>query len=248
MHFHRLGSFFSFMASILLLLVVQAMVSEYKYINRMMERLGKMMESMISYIFLGLSLAAPIGPVNAAQIDKGIKNGFLHSWLLGIGAMAADGLYMLLVYLGVVHLLSIGFVKSFLWFFGCFVLTYTGIESMIAANQPISGLMRNKEKLSKSFLTGFLMSLTNPLTILFWLGVYGSVLAKTAESVGPQQFLLYSLAIFIGVALWDFSMAAVSSSFGKLLTNRLILFISRLSGLSLVGFGIYFGIQAVKSL
>jgi len=156
------------------------------------------MESMISYIFLGLSLAAPIGPVNAAQIDKGIKNGFLHSWLLGIGAMAADGLYMLLVYLGVVHLLSIGFVKSFLWFFGCFVLTYTGIESMIAANQPISGLMRNKEKLSKSFLTGFLMSLTNPLTILFWLGVYGSVLAKTAESVGPQQFLLYSLAIFIG--------------------------------------------------
>lgn len=34
MHFHRLGSFFSFMASILLLLVVQAMVSEYKYTNR----------------------------------------------------------------------------------------------------------------------------------------------------------------------------------------------------------------------
>jgi len=38
MHFHRLGSFFSFKASILLLLVVQvvvqAMVSEYKYTNR----------------------------------------------------------------------------------------------------------------------------------------------------------------------------------------------------------------------
>ncbi|GER68477.1 amino acid transporter [Weizmannia acidilactici] len=206
------------------------------------------MESIISYIFLGLSLAAPIGPINAAQIDKGIKNGFFHSWLLGIGAMTADGCYMLLVYLGVVHLLSINFVKSFLWFFGCFVLTYTGIESMVAANQPITDDMRSREKLYKSFLTGFLMSLTNPLTILFWLGVYGSVLAKAAESVGPQQFLLYSCAIFIGVALWDFSMAAVSSSFGKLLTNRLIHLISKVSGLSLVGFGIYFGIQAVKSL
>ncbi len=37
----------------------------------------------LSYILLGVSLAAPIGPVNAAQIDKGLKHGFLHSWLVG---------------------------------------------------------------------------------------------------------------------------------------------------------------------
>ncbi|WP_018664769.1 LysE family transporter [Heyndrickxia acidiproducens] len=206
------------------------------------------MESMISYIFLGLSLAAPIGPINAAQIDKGIKSGFLHSWMIGVGAMIADAGYMLLVYLGVVHLLGIGFVKSFLWFFGCFVLTYTGIESFLSSSRPITDYMRKKEKLFKSFFTGFIMSLTNPLTILFWLGVYGSVLAKTAESVDTRQFLLYSCAIFIGVSIWDLSMAALSSGFRKFLTNRLINLISKLSGLSLVGFGIYFGIQAFKTL
>lgn len=32
-----------------------------------------------SCVFLGLSLAAPIGPVNAAQMDKGIKHGFIMS-------------------------------------------------------------------------------------------------------------------------------------------------------------------------
>ena len=31
-----------------------------------------------SYVFLGLSLAAPIGPVNAARRGRGIKNGFFH--------------------------------------------------------------------------------------------------------------------------------------------------------------------------
>lgn len=33
--------------------------------------------------FLGQTLAAPIGPVNSARIDKGIKNGFVMLGLLG---------------------------------------------------------------------------------------------------------------------------------------------------------------------
>lgn len=53
---------------------------------------------LLSYVLLGLSLAAPIGPVNAAQL--GIKFGFLHAWLVGVGAVLADGVYMLIVYLG----------------------------------------------------------------------------------------------------------------------------------------------------
>ena len=34
---------------------------------------------------LGLSLSAPVGPVNAAQIDRGIKSGFWHAWIFGVG-------------------------------------------------------------------------------------------------------------------------------------------------------------------
>ena len=38
---------------------------------------------LLSYIFLGLTLAAPIGPVNSARLDKGIKDGFWHAWIVG---------------------------------------------------------------------------------------------------------------------------------------------------------------------
>ncbi len=93
------------------------------------------MNIIFSYIFLGLSLAAPIGPINAAQIDKGIKGGFLNAWLVGLGATMADIVYMLLVYLGLVHFLEIPFMKAFLWLFGFFVLVYTGIESLISAGK-----------------------------------------------------------------------------------------------------------------
>jgi L-lysine exporter family protein LysE/ArgO len=206
------------------------------------------MNVFISYILLGLSLAAPIGPINAAQIDRGIRNGFMHAWFVGVGAVLADAIYMLAVYIGVHQFLGTPFMKTFLWTFGSFVLLYTGVESIINAGKINLEKNRNKEPLFKSLLSGFFMSISNPLTILFWLGIYGSILAKAAASYESGQLILYSSAIFIGLLLWDFAMAGISSSFKKYLTPSLLVFISFLSGFSLIGFGIYFGVQAYNAL
>lgn len=200
------------------------------------------------YIFLGLTLAAPIGPVNAAQLDKGIKSGFFHAWLVGLGAMTADVIYMMMVFFGVVHFLEIPFMKSFLWSFGFFVLVYTGIESILHAGKVSSNTSSNEESPARSFFSGFFMSISNPLTILFWLGIYGSVLAKTSAEYDIPHVIIYSIAIFIGLILWDITMAAIASSFRKYLNQKILTAISILSGLSLIGFGVYFGIQAYKLL
>ncbi|WP_280768092.1 LysE family transporter [Salipaludibacillus daqingensis] len=203
----------------------------------------------MTYVLLGLSLAAPIGPVNAAQLDRGIKNGFFHAWLVGLGATVADGMYMLLVFLGVVHLVEIPFVQAFLWLFGFFVLVYTGIDSLNGSGKiKLSEQRSSNDSHSKSFLSGFFMSLFNPLTVLFWLGIFGSVLAKTIHSFGTEQIIIYICAIFLGITIWDLTMAAFASTLRKYLSHRLLMVISILSGLSLIGFGIYFGIQAATVL
>ncbi|WP_313637016.1 LysE family transporter [Paenibacillus sp.] len=207
------------------------------------------MNTFIGYIFLGLSLSAPIGPINAAQLDKGIRKGFWHAWVVGLGAISADIIFMLLVYFGVIHLLESPFIKAFLWLFGFFVLVYTGVESINNAgviSQP--GMRSSESSLAKSYWSGLLMSLFNPLSILFWLGIYGSILAKAAMEYPMQQLLIYSGAIVLGILIWDLSMAAASSMFHKILTTRVLKSISVLSGLSLVGFGLYFGVQAARLL
>lgn len=203
-----------------------------------------------TYIFLGLSLAAPIGPINAAQLDKGIKGGFLHAWLVGLGATVADGIYMFLVFLGVYHLIELPFVQSFLWLFGFFVLVYTGIESLASTGKIEKNrhLRSSGESYLRSFSSGFFLSLFNPITILFWLGIFGSILAKTVTSYSTSQVSLYIVAIFIGITLWDISMAALASILRKYLTSTLLRIISILSGISLIGFGVYFGIQAATVL
>lgn len=206
------------------------------------------MSAFFGYVILGISLAAPIGPVNAAQITKGIYGGFGHAWLVGLGAMLADAIYMAIVYLGVFHFLETPFMQTLLWSFGCFVLIYTGVDSIINAKKEIKMNKMKNDSLKKSFFYGFLLSITNPLSMMFWLGIFGSVLAKTVTTYDLDHVILYSLAIFVGLFIWDVTMAFISSSFRKVLTSKLLGLISAISGLSLIGFGLYFGVQAIKLL
>lgn len=203
------------------------------------------MPSFLAHVMLGLSLAAPIGPVNAAQLDKGARFGFAHAWLVGLGAVCADALYMMLIYFGLAHFLSTPFMKAFLWLFGCFVLIYTGIESLNHLRRRA-----NEEQMTRSisgfssFRSGFWMSLLNPLSILFWLGIYGSILAKSAENGFSGQTLWHTLGIFTGLLLWDLAMAVAASTFKRFANSYVLHVISAIAGISLIGFGLYFGWQA----
>ncbi|MFJ5713194.1 LysE family transporter [Neobacillus sp. NPDC093127] len=200
------------------------------------------------YIILGFTLAAPIGPVNSARLDKGIKNGFWHAWIVGVGSMIADGIFMFMVYLGMVQFLGIPIVQIFLWLFGGFILIYSGFESIKNANTLTLTYSRKKDSLFKCFLTGFIMSITSPLSILFWLGIYGSVLAKTAQTNGTESLLIYSSMIFLGLIFWDIFVAALTTGFRRLLNVKTLIAISIISGTSLIIFGVYFGYQGIQAL
>lgn len=202
------------------------------------------MNTFLSYLVLGISLSAPVGPINAAQINKGIHNGFFHAWLVGLGAMVADAVFMLLIYFGVAQFLTTPIMKSFLWLFGFFILVYSGIESIVAAKTTIRKDSSENESSGKSFRTGFFMAISNPLNIIFWLGIYGAVLAKTSDVYSHSQLLLYSSGIFLGIFLWDIIMASIASSFKRFLNLRALQIISVAAGVSLIGFGIYFGYEA----
>lgn len=207
------------------------------------------MYSIATYILLGVSLAAPIGPVNAAQLDTGIKNGFFHAWIFGIGALIADVLYMMMVFFGIGQIIEFPLVKIILWSFGCFVLTYTGVESLLSLHKIELDLRFGKKlQLKRSFASGFFMSLLNPVTILFWLGIYGSVLAEATVTFSENQILINSVAIIGGIILWDTIMATISSGARNVLSTKLLKVISIVSSLSIIGFGIYFGIQAYHAL
>ncbi|MEK4003562.1 LysE family transporter [Paenibacillus sp. FSL H3-0333] len=206
------------------------------------------MNSFLTYIVLGISLSAPMGPINVAQLDRGARMGFLQSWVIGLGAMCADLVYMLLIYFGLAHFLNTPFMKTFLWTFGSFVLLYTGIDTLKNMNTASQTALRGEQTSISAFHSGFLMALMNPLSILFWLGIYGSILAKSMENQQFDQVLWNSIGIFVGILFWDLVMAMISSLFHQFTGPAVLRFISLAAGICLLSFGLYFGYQAFIQL
>lgn len=207
------------------------------------------MNSIFTYIFLGISMAAPIGPVKSVLLNTGIKNGFFHAWFFSLGALTTDIMYMFIVYFGVGQFIDSPLMRIILWSFGCFVLLYTGIENLLSLHKIEMNLKYGKRvRLRKSILSGFFMSLLNPLTILFWLGIYGSILANTAGVSTGYQIFINSIAILAGIILVDFIMSFLSSGARKLLSTKLLKIVSLISSIIMIGFGIFFGMQAFQAL
>ncbi|WP_313959733.1 LysE family transporter [Cytobacillus oceanisediminis] len=102
-----------------------------------------------------------IGPVNSARLDKVIKIGFWHAWIVGTGSMIADAILILLIFLGLVNFLDMPLIQIFLWFFGGFVLIYSGIECLLKANDIHLAFSSGRESLFKCFLTGFNISISS---------------------------------------------------------------------------------------
>ncbi|MER2000020.1 MAG: LysE family transporter [Lysinibacillus sp.] len=206
------------------------------------------MDSILTYMFLGISMAATIGPVKTVLINTGLKSGFFHAWFFSLGALTTDIMYMLIVYFGVGQFIDSMTLKVFLWSFGCFVLLYNGIENLLTLNKIEMNLKSGKRnRLRKSILAGFVMSWLNPLTILFWLGIYGSILAKTAVASSGYQIIINSIAILLGITLMDFIYAFLSSVARKFFSTRLLKIVSLISSIVMIVFGIYFGMHAYEA-
>ncbi|PKG23872.1 LysE family translocator [Niallia nealsonii] len=204
------------------------------------------MGSILYYVLLGLSLAAPMGPINAAVINRGLRDGFSYAWILAIGAMLADIVYILFVYFGLVKFINTPIIQTFLWLFGGFVLLYSGVEGFVKTSTVLTRSKKEQKSIFWSFLSGFMMSFMNPLAIVFWLGIYGSVLVSTVTKYGTSKLIFFTGCILFGVAVWDFSVALLSSFSRNFISEHIIQLISKISAVGLILFGLYFGYHGIQ--
>ena len=210
-----------------------------------------MIEDLLSFIILGFSLSVPVGAITIEMIKRGLHGGFLHAWFVGMGGMSADLVLMLLIYFGIVNFLTGPIAQTLIWFFGFLVLTFLGISSIRDAFRKINlgpETANQSNSLMKAYLSGFAIALSNPLNIVFWIGIYGSVLATSLQAMSGGKVLFYSSAIFIGIAVWDLFIAG-TVHFGKgFAGDRFVKWFSIAAGLALIGFGLWFGWQALDNL
>ncbi|WP_078414775.1 LysE family transporter [Priestia abyssalis] len=203
----------------------------------------------VHQMVLGISLAAPVGPINIEMIKRGISHGFWASWLVGLGGMSADILFMAAIFLGMAPFLQQPFVRMILYGMGFLMLLYLGIQSIKQSFQS-TRLMEHGSagQAGTSFLTGLMIAGANPLNILFWFGIYGSALGSIIKTESMVMSLIYSLFIIAGIMLWNLNIAFTVHFTKHLLTDRMMKIITFTAGLILVYFSLKFGWALYESI
>jgi threonine/homoserine/homoserine lactone efflux protein len=185
---------------------------------------------------LGLILQISVGPVCIAVLHTGLSRGFGHAWAVAWGAALVDAAYILLSVLGVSALLQIEAARRVIGLLGALLLAYFGLRYLRAP----PGLDHRPEQQGswwKSFRFGVALTLTNPLTILFWTGVLGA--AMSARSFTHAHGVFYFAAGCVTATLLFLTAVAITGHFlERLLNEKLALWLNRAVGLFLLGFAL----------
>lgn len=198
-------------------------------------------------VILGLSIAAPIGPVNVAMIQRGLSQGFAGAFLLGLGSTVADLIYILLAYAGADPLSRFAWARILLFAAGAVVMGWLGWGALRAAfAAPAAGPVEKQEGRS-AFVSGFLITIVNPMTIAFWLGILSASLAARERGTWVLE-ALYVAALALGCVLWCFALSLALHFGRRVARGNGLRVVSFAAGLMLLWFGARFAWSAVKEV
>lgn len=195
------------------------------------------METYISYLIVGFTIALPVGAMTVEMTKQGLKNGFIHGWAVGLGGMTIDAALIIALYFRLASFLALPFVQLPLWIVGAAFLFYLAYDSIKNADQGIS-LAGEKPNQSfwRTYKNGILVAIS-PGNLVFWVSVFGAVLAK---SYSVHEFGFAGLGILTGILLHDVGLLAIVSISRRAMSRKVIRNVSIIAGILLIGFALYF--------
>lgn len=172
-------------------------------------------------IFIGVMVAAPIGPVNLICIRRTLTYSPLNGFLAGLGAAMGDGIFAIIAGFGLTAAGDLIEGMSF-WIqvVGATLLIVYGVAIMRAVPRVIHNADGSLVQAAGSSLYGaiastFALTITNPATMVgfaaFFAGMKGLV-DYTGSSI--YTFILV-VSVFLGSSIWWAVVTGVTSIFRK---------------------------------
>ncbi len=188
-------------------------------------------------LLAGLAIAAPVGPVNVVCISRTLRKGWKAGLASGLGAATADALY------GAIAGFSINFIIQLLireefWIrlIGGSFLIVVGVLYYFKRAGSLEAQDAGSAQQS-DFVSTLLLNLTNPTTVLSFLAVLAALRASQPRSWWLDWLLV--LGIFCGSLLWWIVLITIVNRFRSRFDDRTMLWMNRLAGLAIGGFGAF---------
>lgn len=141
---------------------------------------------LIRGFLIGLAIAAPVGPIGILCIRRTVSAGRIAGLITGLGAATADALYGAVAAFGLTLLTDfLVDQQNMLRIVGATFLIFMGVRIFRAAPATEAAQIRGKGLLG-AYLSTFVLTLTNPLTILSFAGIFAG-LGATGGRGGRDQ-------------------------------------------------------------
>lgn len=188
-------------------------------------------------ILIGLAIAAPVGPIGIICIRTTISHGTSAGLAVGLGAAMADAMYAVAAGLGLAAITKFLLnITPILKFGGSLFLIYLGILFLFKKTHYTNVQSTYKKNIGKTFISTFFLTLTNPMTMFSFLGIMS---ALKVEATNKLELFTLIFGVLLGSTLWWIFLVGVVSLTAKRLSENILNYINRISGLILIAFAIY---------
>ena len=187
-------------------------------------------------LLIGLSIAAPVGPIGLLVIQRTLQRGGLVGMATGLGAAVADALYGAIGAFGVASVIdALNGARLPLALGGGAFLLWLALRIWHAAPADRAAQVGSGDGLLQCFSGTFVLTLSNPATIFSFIAVFGTLGARGAVS-SPWTMIA---GVLLGSALWWLLLSVIVGQLRTRFDARAQAWVNRVSALLLAGFALW---------
>ena len=189
-------------------------------------------------VIFGLIVTAPLGPLGILCIQRTINRGWISGLITGVAAAFADIMYAIIAGFGV------SVIANFLdenqltiRIVGGIIVAILGVR--IYMSNPAKQFRRQKTQKRtyiSDFVSGFLITITNPIVIVFFGAAFASLGLDEAES--GKSVILTILGVFMGAVGWWIGLTVLVNIFRDKINLRKLWWINKITGVFVAIFGL----------
>lgn len=185
-------------------------------------------------------LQVSVGPMCLMVFNTAGTQGVWMALILVLAIALVDAAYIALAGLGVAAFINKERVRLVMKWFGCIVLVLFGIHTIMSAFDfsllPDIRLFASAGESAHIFTQGIVLTASNPLTIIFWGGVFSA--KASGLKMNRRQILLFGVGCVLSTVVFLCAVAALGSAVNNFLPQKAIIGLNVMVGCILILFGI----------
>lgn len=189
-------------------------------------------------LIIGVSVAAPVGPMAVLCIRRTIAYGRFTGLVSGAGIASADAIYGAIAAFGLTSISSfLVDLQDLVRLVGGAFLIYLGYRTLRSHAADVAGSVDAKGAAhAAAYLSTLGLTLTNPATILSFAAIF-SGFGIASEGAGAGSATALVVGVFLGSCLWWLLLTGGTSLLRGWLTSGRLTWLNRVSGAVILVFG-----------